>query len=260
MLNFQLALITGGSMGLGYALAHALGLREIPLILVSRSEENLKKAAQDLPPSTQIFSADLTLAQDRKKLVALIQEQKPDLIINNAGFGLYGPALAHPVQESLEMIEVNVQALTEISLEGAKTLLSAHKKGVILNISSAAGFFSYPHFSIYAATKAFVNSFSQSFDQETRKQGVRILTVCPGQIGTEFRKRASGNFPQKKDSITMSADRVAEMILAQVEKGQAFSIIDWRYRLAIGLSRLFPKGLVFLFLKKRLRHRHPYSP
>jgi uncharacterized protein len=259
MLKVQLALITGGSLGLGKALAHALAKRGVPLILVARSEENLKKAAAELPPSTQIFPADLSLASDRKELIALIQKKQPDLIINNAGFGLYGPALAHPVSDLREMVEVNVQALMEISLEGAKTLLSAKKKGVILNISSAAGFFSYPGLSVYAATKAFVNSFSGSFDAETKKQGVRVLTACPGQIDTGFRERASGNFPQKKDLVTMSAEDAAEMILKGVEKGKALSIMDWRYRSAVFISRLMPKWLVTAILERSLQPRHPFS-
>jgi short-subunit dehydrogenase len=254
----NLALITGGSYGLGNALAHALAKRGVPLLLVARSEEHLKKAAKTLPPNTQLFCADLFLPSDRKKLVALIREKEPDLIINNAGFGLYGPALAHPVSSSLEMVEVNVQALMELSLEGAKTLLLAQKKGVILNISSAAAFFPYPHFAVYAATKAFVNRFSESLDLEIKPKGVRVLSVCPGQIDTKFRIRASGNFPQKKDRITMSAEMAAEKILVQMEKGKALSIIDGRYRLAVFLGRLLPQWLRSSLLKKRLRSRHRF--
>ncbi|MBS0603616.1 MAG: SDR family NAD(P)-dependent oxidoreductase [Verrucomicrobia bacterium] len=259
MLTARLALITGGSMGLGLALAHALAKRGIPLILVSRSEERLKKAALDLPSSTQIHAADLSHPGDCEELIKLIKKRQPDLIINNAGFGLYGPALSHAVSDQIEMVEVNAKALMQITLEGAKTLISEKKKGTILNISSAAGFFSYPGHSVYAATKAFVNSFSESFDREVHKQGVRVLTVCPGLIDTEFRRRASRNYSLKKNSFTMSASDAAEMILKKAEKGTALSIIDWRYRFAVFLSSLLPKRLTQAILEKRLQPRQGFN-
>lgn len=252
----KLALITGASSGLGKALSHLLSKRGIPLILTARNEEKLKKAALDLPSSTQILRCDLTHPEDRKELIRLIRKRQPDLIINDAGFGLYGPALSQQMRDLQDMVEVNISALMEISIEAARTLVKVKKKGTILNISSAAAFFSYPTFCVYAATKAFVNSFSLGFDKEMKKLGVRILTSCPGQIDTDFRKRASGNFPQKKDRITMTAESAAELILKQVALGKALSIIDWRYRLAIALSRILPQSFLQALLEKNIKARY----
>ncbi len=253
----MLALITGASSGLGKALAYALSERGIALILTARNEEKLKEVALDLPSSTQIVRCDLSRSEDRKELVELIKKQEPDLIINNAGFGLYGPVLSHPVADLEEIVEVNAQALMELSIEGARTLLAAKKKGTILNISSATAFFPFPTFCVYAAAKAFVNSFSQAFDSEMKKHGIRVLTVCPGQIDTDFRKRASGNFPQKKNSLTMSPETAAKLILGQLDRPKALSIIDWRYRCAIAIAKLLPQRFLLAVLERSLGERYP---
>ncbi len=259
----QLALVTGASSGLGKALCFALAKQGIPLILVARNEAQLKKVASDLSVPTQIHPADLTDAKQRKALVQRIHEQRPDLVINNAGFGLYGPALAHPLSDLQAMIELNVQALMELSVEAARALVNANQKGVICNISSAAAFFATPSFCLYSATKAFVNNFSQGLDAELKDQGVRVLTVCPGQIDTGFRKRASGGFPsgrfpQEKKGMTMPPEKAAALILKQIAKGKALCIIDWRTRLLVGLARLLPKEVAQTLIKKEVTNRQRF--
>lgn len=256
MLKSKLALVTGASSGLGKALCEALAKRQIPLIIVARNETRLKELSLNLGVLTHIHVADLSQPEERKKLIHLIQQKQPDLIINNAGFGLYGPVLSHPLSEMHQMVEVNIQALMELSIEGARTLMKNHQKGTIVNISSAAAFFAYPTFSVYAATKAFVNRFSEGLDAELKLQGIRVLTVCPGQIDTAFRMRASKNHPQQKDKMTMQPEHVAEWILKQVETGKRLSIVDWRYRCLIGIARLLPHGLLQALLKRSLKKRH----
>lgn len=253
------ALITGASGGLGRALAHALSKRGFSLILVARNQGQLEEIAEKLATPVQVVCCDLANASDRSHLVALIHKKQPELLINNAGFGLYGPALSHPTSEFKEMVEVNIQAVMELSLEGARALYAAQKRGTVLNISSAAAFFAYPSFSVYAATKAFVNSFSQSLDQEMKEHGIRILTSCPGQIDTGFRKRASSGFPQKKDHITLSPEKAVTLILKQIDQGKSLAIIDGRYWLAVLLSRLLPKRLLNAILAKSLRKRHSFK-
>lgn len=258
MTTSKLALITGASSGLGRAIAEALAERHISLILVARDEKKLQELARSLAVPTQIYPVDLAQPLERKKLTQLIQEKQPDLVINNAGFGLYGPVLFHSATEMAQIVEVNVQALMELSIESARALVQACRHGMIVNISSAAAFFSYPTFSVYAASKGFVNQFSEALDVELKPLGVRVLTVCPGQIDTEFRTRASGNYPQKKDKITMSAKTAAQLILKQVEKGKTLSIIDWRYQWLVALAKLLPKKLLQLLLKRSLRDRHGF--
>lgn len=258
-IHARLALVTGASSGLGKALSYALSKQGIPLILVARNEEKLKKAALGLPSSTHLQIADLTNAEHRKELIKLIRQRQPDLVINNAGFGLYGPTLAHPLSDLCEMVELNIRALMELSVESTRVLLKEHKKGIIVNISSAAAFFSTPSFNLYGATKAFVNNFSEGLDAELKSQGVRVLTVCPGQIETDFRKKASGDFPQEKDRISMSPEKAAGLILKQIAKTKVLSIIDWRYRLLVSLAKLLPKSIVQAIMKKRVDKRHRFK-
>lgn len=251
----KLALVTGASSGLGNALCHGLAQRNIPLIVVSKNSEKLKKAAAMLPPSTIVHPCDLADPEQRKELIRVIRQHQPDLIINNAGFGLYGPTLSHSLSELKDMAEVNMDALMEITIEGARALIDANQQGTICNISSAAAFFSFPSFTLYAATKAFVNRFSEGLDVELREQGIRVLTVCPGQIETDFRKRASRNFPQEKDSISMSPEKAAELILKQISRGKSLSIIDWRYKLFVMLGRLLPQRWLQASMKKQIDKR-----
>jgi uncharacterized protein len=252
----MVALITGASSGLGAALAHVLAEQGVSLILSARDGDKLRAVASKLPSSTVLIVADLATSEGRAALVAAIRQKQPDLIINNAGFGFYGPASTQPIGDLQKMVEVNVQAVMELSLAAVDTLFNANKKGTVLNISSATAFFPYPTFCVYAATKAFVNSFSQGLDAEVKQKGVRVLTVCPGQIDTSFRDRASRHFPQKKNKMTLSAEHAAELILEAARKGKSLSIIDWRYRILVGLSRLLPKRLREAVLVKSLKNRY----
>ncbi len=255
----KLALVTGASSGLGKALCKQLAQEKIELILIARNRDRLQEIALELPTLTQIYTIDLANPKDREKLLSLIHLTQPDLVINNAGLGLYGPVLAHSLDVMNEMVQVNVQALMEITIETARAFAKNKKQGTIVNISSAAGFFSYPTFSVYAATKAFVNSFSKAMDSELKLRGIRILTVCPGQIDTDFRARASQFHPQKKDRWTMQPQTAAHLILKQIKAGKSVSIIDWRYRCLIGIAKLFPTCLLHPFFKRSLQKRHSFK-
>jgi uncharacterized protein len=252
----KLSLITGGASGLGLALAQALAKEGVELILIGRDGEKLKKAAAELPKTTQTFSLDLSSVVEREQLIALIREKKPDLVINNAGFGLYGPALNHPTADSEEILEVNVHALMQITLEAARMMKEEKMRGTICNISSAAAFFSYPTLCVYAASKAFVNAFSEGLDQELKKEGIRVLASCPGKIDTDFRKRASKNFPSEKSSHTMPVKTAARLILGQIKKGKPLQIINWRYRFLVALSRFLPKKWIYKILDNSLKGRY----
>lgn len=252
----MLGFVTGASSGLGLALSRALARQGFSLVLTARNEEKLRLEASSFSPSAQIVRADLSNPQDRKSLVETIHQTQPDLIINNAGFGLYGPAHTQPISDLHDMVEVNCQALMELSVAGVEVLLKTGKKGTILNISSAASFVPYPNFCVYAATKAFVTSFSQGLDSEVKEQGIRVLTICPGQIDTNFRDRASRHFPQEKNNITMSPEKAVKLILKAVQKGKSLSVIDWRYRLSVALSKLLPRSVIEAVLRSHLKGRY----
>lgn len=237
------ALITGASMGLGKALADHLEANNVETIRVARKID---------PPG---IVADLTNREDRKKVLQAISEKLPDLIINNAGNGLYGYSIDLPIDEQLKIIELNDAALLEISLHTAKEWVRAGIKGTILNIGSAGGLLPYPTFNVYCASKAFVISFSQALDAELKSHGIRVLCACPGQINTGFRERASKGHPQKPNHLTMSMDKAVNHLMWQLEKKKPLYIFDWRTRVLILLSKCVPRPLLNFYLKHSLTDR-----
>lgn len=248
----QRALITGASSGIGEALARHLAAQGFSLILTGRNPEALKRVgiecAQKVPVET--FVADLSEPQGRALVVQAIETYAPDLVVNNAGFGIYGPAISHPIETHRKLIEVDILALTEITIAAAKYFEAHQKKGTIMNVSSAAAFQSFPYFSTYAAAKAYVVSFSRSMDYELAGKGIRVLVSCPGQVETAFSARASGKPVQVGPrAIVMTSAFAAEEIYWQIVKGKQLHTFDWKYRLMTALSPFIPEFLRALLLK-----------
>jgi len=245
-MTFRLALITGATSGIGEALAKLLASKKTPLILTGRNEKILASLKEELGKQVAVttIQSDLSSIRDRALLVHQIESHVPDLVINNAGFGLYGDALSHPIAEQLNMLEVDGAAYLELTLAAAQALRKAQKGGVILNVSSAAAFQIMPGLAVYAASKAFVNSFSQALDFELKKWGIRVLSSCPGYVTTGFAKRAAGRpIKPKKKLGSMTPEFAAEEIFRQIEKGKRLHIFDWKFRLATWFSYLVPKAL-----------------
>lgn len=257
----NLALVTGASSGIGAALCRLLARKGINLYITGRNQERLHDIAEELRALVNVKADtfDLAIPEHRNILIANIRELKPYLIVNNAGFGLYGAALDHATKEQMELLEVDAAAVLEISLEAARTLIDAKQKGVILNVSSAAAFTFYPNFSVYAASKAFVNHFSECFDFEVSPHGIRVLAACPGMVNTKFGERASKNRLNKKYSLSMlkmTAEYAAEQIWWQIVNEKQTYVFDWKYRFMISLSSIIPKRFQAYFLKNILGKRY----
>lgn len=261
--KFSLALVTGASSGIGEAVAFLLASKGISLIISGRDESRLSALAEKLRVSVDvsIVIAELANPQGRLKIVDAIRNKRPDLLINNAGFSLYGDALTYPSAKQMEILEVNGAAVLELSLAMARTLVTAGKKGVVVNISSAAAFNPFPSMAVYAASKAFVNTFSESFDEETRPLGIRVLASCPGMVETRFRERAGGNKPPTTLAdawMTSSAESAAREIWQQIERQQKVRIFDWKNRFLLWLTRLLiPRAWVGRYLQSGIKDRYP---
>lgn len=259
MKTFTRALVTGASSGIGAALCRLLASKNIPLMITGRDAAKLNALAQELRPFVDViaFAADLSNANERTLIINKIYEHHPNLIINNAGFGLYGEALTYDTIQQLEVLNVNACAVLELTLEGARSMASLGQNGIILNVSSAAAFQIFPCMAVYSASKAFVNSVSESLDFEMRKQGIRILASCPGMVSTAFSTRAAGVEKVVEKTPVMSAEFAAKQIWRQIETEKSLHIFDWRTRLATMLSSLIPKYLLSNILAKIIESRHP---
>lgn len=228
------ALVTGASSGIGEHLSRLLAEKGINVILHGRNQVRLRALAQELSQkvSVQVVAADLADSKERQRVIEAILQFTPELVVNNAGFGSYGEALSHTLTEQTEILEVNGSALLQITLEAARVLINKKSKGVILNVASAAAFPVMPSFAVYAASKAFVVSLSQSLDEEMCSLGVRVLVACPGMVATGFRERAGGT-PQGRSAmgLTMDGDFAARQIWKQIEKEKKLHVFNWIYRL-----------------------------
>jgi short-subunit dehydrogenase len=258
--RFKLAWITGASSGIGAALARRLAYEEIPLFLCGRNGERLKAVADELghlvPVQTQV--ADLESKAGLEVLRDALRRTQPDLVVNNAGFGCYGDAVDQAVDRLHAMLDVNVHALTDLSLEAARVLKEGGRQGVILNVSSVAAFLPFPSSNVYAASKAYVSAFTEALDMELSASGIRALTACPGVVTTRFSPRAAGQGEKvdRAHKFSMTAEFAAAEIWRQIQQGKAVHVFDWRYRTMILFVRyVLPKRWVGRFLRLWMEKR-----
>ena len=189
------ALITGASDGIGAEFAKQLAARRTDLVLVARSEDKLQALADSLSRQHQIqvdvIAQDLTVADATETLFQTVQQlgRTIDLLVNNVGVGDYGDFAESDRGLQLKMVQLNIATTVDLThrfLPGMRQ----RRTGGVINLSSVAGFQSMPYFSIYAATKAFILSFSEALWAENRSYGVHVLAVCPGPVGVKFLKEA----------------------------------------------------------------------
>lgn len=257
--SFSLALVTGASSGIGAAISRLLAKKGIPLIITGRNLERLGALAAELAASVpvEIVAADLAIASEREKLIDMIKERTPDLVINNAGFGLYGKAVDGNTTEQLQVVDVDVCAVLQLTLEAAKAMKEKNKSGVILNVSSTAGFYVFPYAAVYAASKAFVNNISEALDIEMQRDGIRVLAACPGMVATNFAKRAGGKEEIISGGIVMTPEYAAEEIWGQIIRRQPIYIFSRFYRWVTRLvAPLFPRRWVSKIIKNNIKSRN----
>jgi short-subunit dehydrogenase len=192
-----IALVTGATAGLGAEFARQLAPRARHLILVGRRKERLSSLAESLKKdfpklSIESIPADLSLPAERERLAShIVRSEIPlNLLINNAGLGDLGPFDTAEWTRLEPMLSVNVTALTHLT-HLLLPMLQAHTPSAVLNVSSIAGFFPLPELAVYAATKAYVTSFSEALRMELAPLGVSVTALCPGPVPTEFFEVAS---------------------------------------------------------------------
>ena len=250
------AIITGASAGLGAEFARQLSATASRIVLVGRREERLNKIAaslKDSAPGLQLdcFKSDLSIASERERLAAwIVREQIPvNLLINNAGLGDLGPFDSAPWERLSPMLEVNITALTHLT-HLLLPMLRAQQPSAILNVSSVAGFYPLPEMAVYAATKAYVTSFSEALRIELSQEGVVVTALCPGPVPTEFFTVASRPgenicaMDRSHPALATTASEVVSAALLGLQKNKPGVIPNRLLALLVRGSRLLPFPII----------------
>ncbi|MFP4298238.1 MAG: SDR family NAD(P)-dependent oxidoreductase [Spirulinaceae cyanobacterium] len=256
------ALITGASSGIGEAFAQQLAAEKQDLVLVARSQGKLEQLAQDLQSRHEVqvtvISQDLTQSDGPTRIWEKIQEQGKtiDFLINNAGFGDYGRFVDNSRENQLNMIQVNILALVDLTTLFLPPMLE-RGKGQIINVSSIAAFQPLPYLAVYSATKAFVLHFSEALWGEYRDRGIEVLAVCPGPTKTNFFEIAGFN-PFKnaeeagKDAV--SPEYVVREALSALKRGE-ITIVPGGVsnQVVANVHRFLPRQTIIQAVEKQFR-------
>ena len=246
------ALITGASSGIGTVFAERLAHRSHDLVLVARSHDKLQTLASRLSQQcgiqTTVISQDLTAPGAIQTIFTQLEKQsiEIDLLVNNAGFGVYGEFAEGQLETYLNMIQLNVVALVELThrcLQGMRS----RRSGSILNIGSTASFQPIPNFGVYAATKAFVLSFSEALWCECKPYGINVIAVCPGPTSTEFFKVAA--FPNSMgekvgNNLTSPETVVQEALMALEQRHSNVVTGGFTNQVIVNATRFLPREAI----------------
>jgi short-subunit dehydrogenase len=241
----KVALITGASEGIGAACADAFRKRGARLSLTARCEERLQAGGG---PDALITAGDLTLAETRQAAVerTLARFGVIDILINNAGMGLYAPAWNTPLEDARRLFELNFFAPLAMAQLVAPHM-RARGSGVIVNISSVAGRVTLPWFTLYSASKYALCSLTDGLRMELARDGIHTMTVCPGYVRTDFQQHAMGGGPPPKiarsKQFAITPEQCAQAIARGVERGARTVMAPRTGWLVVLAERLFP-GLV----------------
>ncbi|WP_413670139.1 SDR family NAD(P)-dependent oxidoreductase [Mucilaginibacter sp. Mucisp86] len=237
-------LITGASGGIGLETARQLAAKGYQLTLVARSEEKLSKAVKDLGGTGHtILVADLTNKDDLQKLVDHLKTEKYDVLINNAGAGIYGKFIEIPLDEQLATMQLNINALVTLSY----TFLQNAKQGdALVNIGSMLAHSSLPGGSVYAATKSFVANFSESLWYEFKKKGVFVMGFNPGAAASGFHANAGGHTSDFPKFVMSSVEDVARELVKALENRRKPRVVQgWKNRFMLfGFKLLSRKSAI----------------
>jgi short-subunit dehydrogenase len=237
------ALVTGASAGLGAEFARQLAAKGYDLVLVARRRARMEELASQLKEAWQseveIIESDLSKPEGVAVVEERLRRGDIDLLVNNAGFGTAGEFVNLPIDRELEEIDVNVKALTRLS-HAALAAMKERGKGRIVNVASTAAFQPVPYMSTYAATKAYVLSFSEALHEEAKAYGVIVTCLCPGPVRTEFQEVA-GVDSERMQMVWTSPEHVVRVALEAARRGRASTITGVLNRVGVGLTRVVPR-------------------
>jgi uncharacterized protein len=251
--------ITGASAGIGTALAHEFAGNGHEVVLVARREQPLNALADAIAATGATRPTVLRMDVARVDAVRDLGEAlarrglEPDIMVNNAGFGLFGAADKLDRTTQVAMIDLNVRAVTDLSLAFIDSL--ERRKGGILNVASIAAFLPGPGMAVYYATKAYVLSFSEALHQELKSRGVRVTALCPGPVATEFQARAGMAGDAFPSLLERSAGHVAREGYRGLKEGRRVVVPGTANKMLTQVARFVPRSLLLKAVARRQKSR-----
>lgn len=246
--NSETVLITGASSGIGLELAKCFAADSCRLILVARNTAALEQLAQELRQAhnieARVLTADLSLPETPNRIFAELSAQNitVDVLVNNAGFGANGAFAEISLPRQLEMLQVNITALTELTglfLPG----MIQRRRGGILNVGSVAGFQPGPGMMVYYATKAFVLSFTEALAEELQGTGLNVSVLCPGPTESNFGNVARGKKVRPMKTSKMTSAAVAVYGHRAFRQGQITAVPGLQNKIFVLLNRILPRAI-----------------
>ena len=254
--------ITGASSGIGSDLARQLARRQYGVTLVARREDRLRTLAEELAAThgvrAEVVVCDLSVESARNTLSADVEKRglTVDVLVNNAGFSTSGPIHESDPAREVAMIRTDVEAVAHLCSTFVPGMV-ARGRGAVLNVASVAAFQPLPGQAGYAASKAFVLSYSRALAEEVRKRGVTVTALCPGPVETEFAEAAGLDEEEAASSLPrfmwVSSQDVAAQGIDGLEKGRQVVIPGAPNWIGAGVGHLVPRRL----LMPLLASRHP---
>jgi short-subunit dehydrogenase len=254
-MSVETVLVTGASSGIGRELAKCFAADGCRIILVARKRQALQTLADEMRQAhktqSEVLPADLSERDAPARLFAHLEANgtRVDALVNNAGFGAVGQFAELPVERQLEMVQVNITALTHLTRLFLPGMVERGRGG-ILNVASVAGFEPGPLMAVYFATKAYVLSFSEAIAEELSGTGVTVTALCPGATATNFAEAAKGRFSRRFQQLSMTAESVAKSGHHAFRKGQVVAVSGWRNRFLAFSVRLGPRSVVRKLAKR----------
>jgi uncharacterized protein len=250
------ALITGASSGIGAAFAEALAREHVNLALVARSERRLQELAQQLHSDhdvrVEVITCDLAREHAADEIVRRLGDldMEIEMLINNAGFATQGRFDEIPGDRDHALVMVNVAAVVDLT-HALAPAMTRRGTGTIINLASMGGFQPGPRLAVYAASKAFVLSFSQALAAELRDTGVEVMALCPGPVLTAFFDVLGSSDAAIGQQLSVEA--VVTAALAKLGR-RTVVVPGWRNRLTASATRLLPRPVVLALADRATRH------
>jgi len=252
--TYKRALVTGASSGIGKAFAERLAAAGSDLVIVARNRERLDELAFRLHEThgrdVEVIEADLENRDQLAGVEARLRDRDDiDVLINNAGFGHTGAFADLPVERLQAQIDCNVTALTRLA-QAALQSMRAYGRGGILNVASGAAFLPTPNLAVYAATKAYVVSLTESLHEEAKRFGVAVSVVCPGFTRTEFQQRAHYDTRQIPNFAWQTPEAVVDEALAALRARKMICIPGLQNRVTMTLLNFVPRSTLASFVSR----------